>query len=103
MTYRVIITDDALNDARRFLTYIAVDKQSPEIARHWWIKALKAIDSLDFMPQRCPYALENRLSEQVIRALLIDPCLFLYRIDEENKTVRILRMRHGRQMPFEVE
>lgn len=103
MKYRVIITDDALADTHRFLTYIAVEKQAPETARRWWIKAVKAIDTLDFMPHRCPYAQENNFSKKTIRALRVDSCLFLYRVDEESKAVRILRMRHGRQMPYDLE
>ena len=45
MKYRVIITDDALADARNYLTYIAVEKQMPETAQKWWSKALAAIDT----------------------------------------------------------
>lgn len=103
MKYRVIIADDALADARNCLSYIAVEEQMPETAQKWWIKALAAIDTLEFMPHRCSYAPENEVSKHTIRVLRVDNCLFLFRVVEENKTVRILRLRHGRQLPFDVD
>jgi len=103
MKYRVIITDDSLVDARNFLTYITGEKQMPETAEKWWTKALAAIDTLEFMPHRCSYAPENEMSKHTIRVLGVDNCLFLFRVVEENKTVRILRLRHGRQLPFDVD
>lgn len=101
--YRVIISDDALTDVRRFLHYIAVEQESPLAAERWWRKALAKIDSLAAMPQRCPYAPENEQSILTIRMLIVDRCLFLYHIDEQSKAVRILRFRHGSQMPFQVD
>src|SRR5688572_23052619 len=101
--YRVIISDDALADVRKFLHYIAVDQESPQTAERWWRKALARIDSLAAMPQRCPYAPENEHSVLMIRMLIVDRCLFLYHIDEKTKAVRILRFRHGSQMPFQID
>jgi len=84
MKYFVIITDDALADARNFLSYIAIEKQMPETAEKWWTKALAAIDTLEFMPHRCAYASENEKSKHAIRVLRVDNCLFLFRIVEKN-------------------
>ncbi len=35
MKYRVIISDEALAGVKKFLTYIAVDQQSPLAAERW--------------------------------------------------------------------
>ena len=104
MKYRVLIHDKALTEVRRFLRYIAVDQGSPLTAERWWEKSLREIDSLQKMPHRCFYAPENdSRSKKPTRMLLVDRCLFLYRVDEESKTVRILRFRHGSQLPYDLD
>lgn len=103
MKYRVIITDDALADAHDYLVYIAQENHMPQTAEKWWHKALASIDTLEAFPNRCRYAAENRLSKFTLRVLEVDSCLFIYRVDEEKQTVRILRMRHGRRMPCNID
>jgi hypothetical protein len=38
-TYRVIISDAALEGVREFLHYLAVEQQAPLTAQRWWDKA----------------------------------------------------------------
>lgn len=103
MKYRVIITDDALADVHDYLVYIAQEKQMPLTAQKWWKKALAAIEMLSTFPHRCGYAPENDLSKLTLRMLRVDSCLFIYRVDEETQSVRLLRMRHGRQLPYSID
>ncbi len=51
------------------------------------------------MPHRCPYAPENDFENLGLRVLVVDRCLFIYTIDEELKVVRVLKFRHGSQLP----
>ncbi len=97
--YRVTISDEALVGVEKYLNYIANDQAAPLNAARWWDKAVEKIFSLDQFPLRYPYAPENEFEDLTIRMLIVDRCLFLYIVDEEQATVRILRFRHGSQLP----
>ncbi len=97
MTYHLVVSPQAYEALERFIDYIAVEKQSPLNAMRWLEKALAALQTLKRFPHRCPPAPENDLYEETIRMLIVDRCLFLYRVDEETATVRVLDFRHGSQ------
>ncbi|MEN1680595.1 MAG: type II toxin-antitoxin system RelE/ParE family toxin [Planctomycetota bacterium] len=102
MSYRVILSPAALADLDRYVEYIAVDQQMPETATRWLEKALAEVQTLSTLPNRCPPAPEDEKSQHRIRMLIVDRCLFLYRVDEATRSVRILRMRHGSQQPLDL-
>jgi len=97
--YRVTISDQVLDGVRDYLNFIAEDQGAPLTAVRWWEKALEKIFSLEQMPHRCPFAPENETEKLPIRMLIVDRCLFLFTIDEELSVVRILKLRHGSQLP----
>lgn len=99
MNYRVVITEAALDDAGKYLDYLIEQSQSHRPAERWWRRALAAIDTLEKMPHRCPKPPENELRDYTIRALIVAPCLFLYRIDDQRWVVEVFGFRHGRQEP----
>lgn len=96
--YRVILSDEMLAGVENYLDYIA-EQGSPLTAVRWWEKAVKKILSLDHMPHRCPYAPENEIEESTIRMMIVDRCLFLFTVDDDLGEVRVLRFRHGSQLP----
>jgi plasmid stabilization system protein ParE len=99
MTYRVIISDDALAGVAEFLDFIAETQQMPLTAERWWKKALSKVETLRYMPRRCPLAPENEFSDRELRMLIVDRCLFIFQIDEASRSVRIVKFRHGSQLP----
>ena len=99
MTYRVVITDAALEDVGRYLDYLIEQAMTLAPARRWWNKAVAAVDSLEQMPHRCPKPPENDQRDYTIRALVVEPCLFLYRVDDHLRRVEVFAFRHGRQQP----
>ncbi len=101
MKYRVIITDGALDDVEKFLNYLEFDQGSPLTAVRWWRKALGKVNTLRSMPHRCPMPPENDLRDYTIRALVVDSHLFLYRVDEETRSVEVFGFRHASQLPQE--
>lgn len=101
--YRVIITDEALEQARAHLRYIAEDRRLPLIAERWWEKALDLVSRLGTYPRRCPYAPENLLSRHELRMLVVDNCLFVFHVDEESDSVLVVRFRHGSQEPWPID
>jgi hypothetical protein len=103
MTYRVLIADDALAAVRAFLDYIGVTQQMPLTAARWWQKALSRVETLRFMPRRCPLAPENAFSDYELRMLIVDHCLFIFNIDDANRTVRVVKFRHSAQLPGSID
>ena len=102
MKYRVIMTPKAFAAFEAYVDYIAVDQQAPLNAARWLEKAWSMVQTLKDFPRRCAYAPENDSSSYTIRALRVDNCLFLYRVIEEEKTVRIMGFRHGSQLPLDM-
>lgn len=103
MRYRLILSPEAFDELDHYIEYLAVDQTSPQSATMWLDKAFNALRTLTFFPNRCPPAPESRHSRHTIRMLIVDRGLFLYRVDEATKTVRVLRFRHGRQEPRRIE
>lgn len=97
--YRVIIADEALDQAAEHLRYLAVEEQQPLAAERWWNKALDCVDTLAALPHRCPLAPENEHSENELRMLIVDSCLFIYHADEAAGVVWVIKFRSGRQLP----
>ena len=101
MRYRVILCPDALQAIDEYVRYIAEDQHAPLNAMRWLRKALDAVDSLEHLPHRCPYAPENECRDYVIRVQIVDSCLFLYTVDDDAKAVHIIGFRHGSRFPNE--
>ena len=81
------------------IDYLAIDQQSTVIAERWLKKSWTALQTLKRFPQRCPPAPENNLYPYTVRMLVVDRCLFLFRVDDKTKTVRVLAFRHASQRP----
>ena len=102
MKYRIEISSVAEADAdRAFLSLSQLT--SPVTASQWHCGLLEAIESLSFMPNRCPLARENEYFSQEIRQLIYGRGRTRYRIlftileSEQVSKVRILYIRHSSQ------
>lgn len=92
-TYRVRITPLVLAALQGIFDFIA--KDSPQNAAKMIGKLLDAIDGLDIFPHRYDVPRSGGGSGLKIRSMPVWPYLIRYRIDDETKTVFILRVRHG--------
>ncbi|MEN0109947.1 MAG: type II toxin-antitoxin system RelE/ParE family toxin [Planctomycetota bacterium] len=103
MAYRVVVSPQAYAELDAYVEHIATKKQAPQAAERWLRRALAAVKTLATMPHRCPIAPEDafRVGSSTIRMLIVDRCLFLYRVHEPTRTVRVLRFRHGSRLPFD--
>lgn len=101
MKYRVVITDGALAAVEEHLDYLDQQTGSTELSQRWWRKALAAVESLERWPNRCPVAPEDAYSEDRIRAILVDRCLFLFKVSDDERVVRVFGFRHGAQQPLQ--
>ena len=103
MTYRVLVSDEALDAVRAYLNYIAVSQQLPLTAARWWKRALARVETLRSMPRRCPLAPENEFSDHELRMLIVNHCLFIFNIDDATRTVRVVKFRHTAQLPGAID
>jgi plasmid stabilization system protein ParE len=99
MTYRVIITAQALDKISEQVEFIAVKSSAPLNAARWLERVFDAAESLESMPRRFPSAPESAHHAEDVRAFSIDGFLLLFVIRDADQTVHILSARHGRQLP----
>ena len=90
--YRVIITDAALTQLDRILTYIAQD--SPANAVKVIDNLLVEIESLERFPGRHA---EVETSEGLLRRMPCPPFRIFYEIEHSQRTVRVMAVQHGAQ------
>jgi plasmid stabilization system protein ParE len=102
MTYQVELSEPA--EAEADSAYLWMLQRSPERAATWYDGFLRAIQTLDTMPTRCPLARESARFNREIRQLLYGRGRNAYRIlftitdldsTDEAALVRILHVRHS--------
>ncbi len=99
MSYRVVVTDTALEAIRGQARFIAIDQQLPVTAARWLRRVLDAADTLADMPRRCSLAPEDAYRSYEIRWLDIDDFMLLFTVVEETGTVLVIGARHSRRLP----
>jgi len=90
--YRVIYSPEVYEQIREICSFIAED--SPQNARLVAQRLTRGIDSLQFMPGRFA-EVDYTSFPTPARRMIVWPFRVLYRIDENRKAVRILRVEHG--------
>lgn len=99
MSYRVLITPTARAQMLDQARWIAVECQDPEGATRWLEGIFDAAETLAEMPYRCSPAPENQYRDYEIRRLLVGNYLVLFTVAEEDQTVWVIGVRHGRRLP----
>jgi plasmid stabilization system protein ParE len=97
MAYRVELADRARRDLIALYTHInAADSTAAAV---WFNGLEQAVGALAQFPRRCPVAPEGRRTKRRLRHLLYGdkPHIYraIYEIDEPNKMVSVLTIRHG--------
>lgn len=97
MAYRVELTRRAAYDLGRI--YEHINAECSPAASIWYNGLERAVDSLEQFPRRCQLAPESKTLKRPLRQFLYGnkPHVYrtLYEIDEANKTVYVLTIRHG--------
>ena len=102
LTYRVELARRAARD----LASLYEEKHADEFdaAARWFNGLEKAVGTLENLPRRCPAAPESRKTGRQLRHLLYGRKPHVYRvifeIDETQKVVRVLTIRHGARQEF---
>ena len=101
MGYLVSISARAERDFARIFTEIHAD--SSVAARKWYAGFIKAILSLEDMPNRCSFAPENKKLRNLLYGKKPYVYRAIYRIIETEKRVQILHIRHGARRPLKLK
>jgi len=92
MDFKVLITDNALNDLREIVEFIAQD--DPQAARILGEKLIIRSLSLANLPER--HAFHD--ARRGIRKMLLAPYLVFYTCDKATRVVNILHYWHGARL-----
>ena len=84
----------AYRDIDDIFSYIALEKQEPEIAERQTNRIWEALKSLRFLPQSHQDRLYGRYAKKGYKQLLIDSYIAIYKIDEKKKIVYIVTVQH---------
>ncbi len=94
MVYKVRITNIAKQDARDYAEYIR-DNRAFESATRWLNELEVAIASLNELPERFAKIPESSELRGEFRQFIHYSHRVIYRVEDESKTVFILRIYHG--------
>jgi len=97
--YSVEVTDAAFVAIRKHARYITVESQSPKNAERWLEQVWDAVDSLEHLPRRAAKAQEDEFLAYEVRQLVVGSHLLLFTIDDGERKVWVVGLRHGRRLP----
>ncbi len=92
--YRILVEPLAEEDIIRNVEYIAYDKKSPQTARNLLKGFRREIASLALDPQRHMFDEDEELAKLEIRKHYYKNYKIFYFVEEEERTVYILRVLH---------
>ena len=95
--YKLIITELAHQDLDKIVSYIAVELVNPIAAGNFLDEVDKCYGFLKFNPWMYEKCQNKRLEKEGYRRAPIKNYLVVYKIEEESKTVIILRFFYGAQ------
>lgn len=98
MVYKVVSTEPAESDVEEILNYIT--QNSPEAAIKWWFGFWEVIKCLEDLPFRFALIPEIENTGNSYRSCFYHSHRIIYRIDETNKVVYIVRVYHGAREPL---
>ena len=97
MVYSVITSHRAKQDMKEIGRYIAEELQSPQSARNLLESFEREINELNQMPKRFAYVSDENLARKGIRWLPVKNYSIFYNVDEDTKTVTVIRVYYARR------
>ena len=97
MNYAIHITSKAERDLNEAADYIEFTLLNPQAADGLLDKTEEEINKLAFMPEKFKTVDDPVLSAWGIRLIVINNYLAFYTIDENTKTVHIIRFLYGKR------
>ncbi len=91
--YEVNLTNDARVELDAVEHYIAQD--SPVAAAKFVSNLIAEIRTLTYLPERHRIRIKSKLPAKCVRALIVNPYLIYYRVDDALRVVTVIMVRHG--------
>ncbi len=95
MAFQVDITEPALLDAEEYVGFIRDVRKEPEAAERWFRGLVRAVYSLEEMPERCPLIPEREEFAFEIRHLIYFSHRIIFRVERKQNRVLVYRVYHG--------
>ena len=95
-----MFTPRARIEAIEAVDFIADEAQSPLNAVRWYEGLEKAIDGLSTFPKRCAVAPETEYLGEELRPHSYKSYRIIFRVEEQERIVRVLHVRHGAMLPL---
>mgnify|MGYP000922974770 FL=1 len=95
--YRIDISEPAENDLRNIVRYISAQLSAPITALKMMDIIEEAISGLAFMPQKCPFVVDERLAMIGYHKLIVKNYIVFFTIDEKLEVVDIERILYARR------
>ena len=93
--YTVNITDEVDASIRHAFFYIF--EHSPQNAVTWLRGLYQAIDTLERMPERCPFIREHGAFDAEVRNLIYHSHRIIFTVNDDASTVEVHAFRHAAQ------
>lgn len=99
--YQINYTDEALQDLRDIYQYLSEELKIPETAATQVKRIRNNVRSLNTFPDRCKSVDWEPWSKLGMRQLLVDNFIVFYFVENESKSVQIVRIFYGkRDIPY---
>ena len=97
MSYRVNLTQSAVEQAQEIVQYISETLLVPDVAQAWMSRLKAEIGKLSFMPGRFPLTEEEPWRSKGIRRAVVENFLVYFWIDEPQNIVWVTAIVYGRR------
>ena len=97
MTYKINITKSALSDIRSTALYISHTLMNKSASNRLLDNIQEKMDLLSVTPYMNPVVNDGFLASNGIRFQMIDKYMAFYIVDEETKTISVIRFIHSRR------
>lgn len=97
MAYKLVETASAQQDLAEILSYLTVSLANPSAASAFANEVEKCYAALEQMPYLYALCSSPQLSARSYRKAVLRNYLLIYRVDEAQKTVYLLRFFYGRR------
>lgn len=94
--YEIYVTDNAHKDLKGIRDYISFSLLEPNISKNIMSEIDKTILSLEIMPIRFEKVKNKYFSNRQVRRCFSNNYIILYSVNENKKTVTIIRVLYGK-------
>lgn len=92
--YKIVLNARAYRDLDEIFKYISTDLQSPENAQGQTNRLWNELKELNTFPQSHQERIIGTYAGKGYRQLLIDHYIAIFKVDEPNKTIRIITIQY---------